>query len=63
MDQFGLDRRKTVLIGGVVILIASIPCVLGYNLWSFLQPLGPGSTVLDGEDFLVSNILLPVRCV
>lgn len=60
MDNFGLSRRKTVLIGGIVILIASIPCVLGYNLWSFITPLGGTSTVLDGEDFLVSNILLPV---
>ena len=60
MDQFGLDRRKTVLIGGVVILIASIPCVLGYNLWSFLQPLGPGCSVVDGEAVRVSTVLLPV---
>ena len=60
MDQFGLDRRKTVLIGGVVVLVASIPCVLGYNLWSFITPLGGTSTVLDGEDFLVSNLLLPI---
>ena len=48
------------LIGGVFLLAASLPCVLGYNVWSGFQPLGAGSTVLDGEDFLVSNLLLPV---
>ena len=60
MEQFCLSRRKAVLIGGVFLLAASLPCVLGYNVWSGFQPLGAGSTVLDGEDFLVSNLLLPV---
>ena len=35
-------------------------CVFGYNIWSAFQPLGEGSAVLDLEDFIVSNILLPV---
>ena len=60
MEQFCLSRRKAVLIGGVFLLAASLPCVLGYNVWSGFQPLGAGTTVLDGEDFLVSNLLLPV---
>ncbi len=60
MDNFGLARNKASIIGGVFILVASIPCVLGYNLWSFITPLGGTSTVLDGEDFLVSNLLLPI---
>ena len=59
-DQFRLSRRKSTLLGGVFILVASLPCVLGYNVWSAFQPLGAGSTVLDGEDFLVSNLLLPI---
>ena len=37
-----------------------MPCILGYSVWSFIQPLGAGSTVLDLEDFLVSNNLLPL---
>ena len=41
-------------------LLASVPCILGFNLWSGVQPMGPGSTVLDAEDFLVSNLLLPI---
>lgn len=38
----------------------SLPCVFGYNIWSAFQPLGEGSTVLDLEDFLVSNVILPI---
>ena len=51
-----------VLLAGqtVFILLASVPCILGFNLWSGVQPMGPGSTVLDAEDFLVSNLLLPI---
>lgn len=60
MENFGMTRRRASIIGTVVILLASIPCVLGFNVWSDIQPLGAGSTVLDGEDFLVSNLLLPI---
>lgn len=60
MENFGMTRRRASIIGTVVILLASIPCVLGFNVWSAIQPLGAGSTVLDGEDFLVSNLLLPI---
>ncbi len=60
MDQFGWNRKKASIINMVVILVASMPCVLGFNVWSAFQPLGPGSTVLDFEDFLVSNLLLPI---
>ena len=59
MDTFGWSRRKAALINGVLILILSIPCVLGYNLWSGFHPIG-GRDILDSEDFLVSNILLPL---
>ena len=48
------------VVGAVFILLASVPCVLGFNLWSSFQPLGAGSTMLDGEDFIVSNLLLPI---
>ena len=59
MDNFGWDRRKTCLIGCVTLILLGLPCALGYNAWSFIQPMGAGSTVLDFEDFLVSNLLLP----
>ena len=60
MDLYGWSRKRSVIINGVLIVILSIPCVLGFNLWSGFQPLGPGSGVLDLEDFIVSNILLPM---
>ena len=44
----------------VAIIILSVPCVLGFNLWSGFAPLGEGSTVLDLEDFILSNNLLPI---
>ena len=58
IDNFGWSRKKAVLFNGILILIASLPCVFGYNIWSNLHLLG-GRDVLDTEDFLVSNILLP----
>ncbi|MFR1435371.1 MAG: sodium-dependent transporter [Acutalibacteraceae bacterium] len=60
MDLKGWSRRKTVLINLVLILVLSLPCVLGFNLLSGFQPLGAGSTILDLEDFLVSNNILPL---
>ena len=59
MDMFGWSRNKTALINCIIILIASLPCVLGYNVWSDLHLIG-GRDVLDSEDFLVSNLLLPL---
>lgn len=59
MDMFGWSRRKSSVINCVVILLASLPCVLGYNVWSSLTLIG-GRDVLDSEDFLVSNLLLPL---
>ncbi len=60
MDLTGWSRKKTCLISGILLFVLSMPCVLGYNVWSSFQPLGEGSAVLDMEDFLVSNILLPL---
>lgn len=60
MELFHLTRRRAALVGCILILLASVPCVLGYNLWGNFHPLGGTSTVLDGEDFLVSNLLLPL---
>ncbi len=58
IDTFGWDRKRAVLINGAFVLIASLPCVLGYNVWSDLRLIG-GRDVLDTEDFIVSNLLLP----
>lgn len=59
IDMFGWSRNKAALVNGVIILIASMPCVLGYNVWSNLHLIG-GRDVLDSEDFMVSNLLLPI---
>lgn len=58
-DNFGWSRGKAVIVNCVFILLASLPCVLGYNLWSDLHLIG-NRDVLDSEDFLVSNLLLPL---
>lgn len=58
-DSLGLSRGKSIIINCIFILIASLPCVLGYNKWSSLHIIG-ARDVLDSEDFIVSNILLPL---
>ena len=60
MDLFGTSRKKTVLINGIAIILLSLPCVFGFNIWSDFQPMGAGSTIQDLEDFIVSNNLLPL---
>lgn len=58
IDNFGWSRRKAAVINCIFVFIASLPCVFGYNIWSDLHLIG-GRDVLDSEDFLVSNLLLP----
>lgn len=60
MDLFHWSRKKSCIVNLVAITVLSLPCVFGYNLWSAFQPLGKGSTILDLEDFLVSNMILPI---
>ena len=59
MDTFGISRKKAVFINGVLLALLSLPCVFGYNIWSDFHPI-LGKDVLDSEDFLVSNLLLPI---
>lgn len=60
MDLFGWTRKKAAGCGLVLVLLLSLPCALGYNVLSAIQPFGEGTAVLDFEDFLVSNLLLPI---
>ena len=60
MDLTNWGRKKTSLIVGVGIFILSIPCVLGFNVLSNFVPFAEGSSILDLEDFIVSNLLLPI---
>ncbi len=60
MDLKGWSRRKAVIVNLIAIILLSMPCVLGFNVWSGIHPFGPGSNIMDLEDFIVSNNLLPL---
>lgn len=60
MDLWNFSRKKAVIINIILLTVLSIPCILGFNVLSGIQPLGPGSNIMDLEDFLVSNNLLPI---
>lgn len=60
IDITGWERKKACIVTGVGLAILSMPCVLGFNVWSGIQPRGAGSSIMDLEDFIVSNILLPL---
>ncbi len=59
MDLFHWTRKKSCIVNLIALIVLSMPCALGFNLLSSFQPLGEGSTILDLEDFLVSNVILP----
>ena len=59
-ELFGWERKKSCLINGIAMFFLSLPCILGFNVWSNIQPLGAGSGIMDLEDFIVSNLLLPI---
>lgn len=60
MDLWHWSRKKAVLINAAAMIVLSLPCVLGFNVLSGIQPLGAGSGIMDLEDFIVSNNLLPL---
>ncbi|XCP85645.1 sodium-dependent transporter [Roseburia hominis] len=60
IDLTGCSRKKAVIGNMIAIIVLSMPCVLGFNVWSGFAPFGAGSGVLDLEDFIVSNNLLPL---
>ena len=59
-DMFGVSRKKACFINGILMLILCVPCVLGFSVWSGFKPFGGSSSIMDLEDFLVSNIILPL---
>ncbi len=59
-DLTGWGRKKICLVAGVGLFLLSIPCMLGFNVLAGFQPLKEGSNILDLEDFIVSNIILPL---
>lgn len=58
--DIGWSRKKAVIVNIVLMILLSLPCVLGFNLWNGIQPLGAGSTIQDLEDFIISSNLLPL---
>jgi len=63
VDLWGWSRKKASLINAILLIILSLPCILGFNVWSFIQPLGENSSILDLEDFIISYNLLPIGCL
>ena len=63
MDLFNWSRKKACLVNGVALFALSMPCVLGFSVWSGFKPFGAGSNFMDLEDFAVNNILLPVGSI
>lgn len=62
IDNFGWNRKKAVWINCIFVLLASLPCALGFNIWQNVHLL-PGKNILDFEDFIVSNLLLPTGAI
>ena len=60
IDLTNWSRKKTSIVCCIFIILLSLPCALGFNVWSNVQPLGEGSGIMDLEDFIVSNCLLPL---
>ncbi len=62
MDNLGWKRSRSIVINFIIVLVTGIPCILGFNLWSDVRLFG-GKDILSAEDFLVSNIILPVGSI
>ncbi len=60
MELFNWSRKKSVIINVFLMIILSLPCALGFNVFSFIEPLGQGTTILDLENFILNNNLLPI---
>ena len=58
-EMTGWSRKKTCFVSCIGIFLLSLPCLLGYNVWSHILPIA-GHDILDSEDFLVSNLMLPL---
>lgn len=59
-DLFNWGKKKACIFNGIIIFVLSLPCALGFNLLSGITPFGEGSNIMDLEDFIVSNVLLPL---
>lgn len=60
MDLTGCSRKKAAWCNAAVLIVLSLPCALGFNILSGINPMGQGSNILDLEDFIISNNILPL---
>lgn len=60
IDEFAFGRKKAAVVSGLAVMVLSVPCSLGFGVLKHISPLGKGSTILDFEDFIVSQNLLPL---
>ncbi|MGN1031769.1 MAG: sodium-dependent transporter [Butyricicoccaceae bacterium] len=60
MDKWHISRKRASLVNLFIIFIGSLPCLLGFNVLNFITPLGADTNILSLEDFLVSNLALPI---
>lgn len=63
MDSWHWSRKKSLIINCILLFFLMIPCILGFNVWSHIEPLGAGTNILDLEDFIVSNNILPLGAI
>ena len=63
MDRKGWSRGKAVIVNMAAMILLSLPAVFGFNILSGIQPLGAGTNIMDLEDFIVSNNILPLGSV
>jgi NSS family neurotransmitter:Na+ symporter len=60
MDGLRWPRPRAVAVTFVFLAVMGTVINLGYNGFSFIEPLGPGSTLLDGFDFLANSVMMPL---
>ena len=60
MEVFGISRLKSVAVNFVIIMVISMPALLGFNVLSWVHPMGGNSAIMDLQDFLISNNILPL---
>lgn len=63
IDAWGWSRKKAVLCNLILIIVVSMPCILGFHVWKGFEPLGKDSNVMDLEDFIMSDNILPIGCL
>lgn len=60
MDKWGWSRRKSCIVNLLLLAVLVLPCILGFNVWSGFMPFGANSNLMDLEDFIISNNILPL---